>query len=183
MLSFIFLLNNDDHVSLYEKDDVEFKKILIMNSHHSIISIDLKNETCLKRVNSMENGVMSIEEYNEKYKYIQNRIIPVECAMKKCFYMEGFKFEFEACVLDTLFNFDINKYKKDNIIDKTYCAYFIAGVVDSHRSYNLNILNDHNVNIVIQMLNYLDFKYKITNIESVNYISILSKNPFCKIVF
>jgi hypothetical protein len=183
MLSFIFLLNNEDRVSLYEKNDVKFKKILIMNSNHNIISIDLKNEIGIKRVNNMENGIMSIDDYNEKYKYIQNRIIPVECDMKKYFYMKGVEFEFKACILNTICDFDINKYKKNNVIDKTYCAYFMAGVVDYHRSYNLNILDEYNMNIVIQMLNYLDFKYKITNIESINYISILSKNPFCKIVF
>lgn len=183
MLSFIFLLNNEDMVSLYEKNDVTFKKILIMNSKHIIISIDLKNEIGIKRINSAENGIMTINDYNEKYKYIQNRIIPVECDMKTYFYKKGIDFEFKSCVLDVMYNIDINKYKKNNIVDKTYCAYFIAGIVDSNRSYNLHILNEFNRNILIQMLNYLDFKYKITNIESIEYISILSKNPFCKIVF
>lgn len=183
MLTFIFLLNNEEDISTYKKDDTLFKKILIMNSNHNIISIDLKHNVNIKQTSSNENGVMSIEDYNGKYKYIQNRIIPIECDLKQKFYNDGFKFEFNACVSNCFNNFDINTFKSFKIVNKKYCAYFMAGIVDSHNSYNLNILNIDDFNIVIQMLNYLDFKFKITNIEDINYINILSKNPFCKIVF
>ncbi len=94
-------------------------------------------------------------------------------------YKNGIDFEFNLLcahceyLTNTIFSEDLGK---------KYWVLFLAGILDSNKSYTIHIedVDNYYLDIILNILNYLEFKYKTIYIDS-KYLQILTKNPYCKI--
>lgn len=141
------------------------------------LSTDIINRLC-EKVNKQKNEIISLALADyvlmDPGKQTVLLVKDLEDNVKtKKEYLLGVKFEFDCMLGNSSYIFSRDYGKK-------YWLYFLAGFIDSNKSYTIRVeeFNTGNLLTLLSILNYLGFKYKDKYIES-RYIHILTKNPFC----
>lgn len=176
-LSISFVINNDPESNIiyfYSKKAGVYSVVLDSRVMNSRVKHRLE-----KKVSSQKKEVINLCLSNYvMLKPQQQKILLAykkeeDSALKKIDYMAGMKFEF-----DCFTGRDVYIFSKD--YGKKYWLHFLAGFIDSCKSYNIRIedFEPESLDSLFNILDYLGFKYKEVYIDS-KYLNILTKNPFC----
>lgn len=176
-LNINFVINNDPESSIiyfYSKKAGIYSVVFDSKVINSSVKHRLE-----KKVNSQKKEVINLCLSNYvNMKPQQQKILLAykkeeDSALQKIDYMAGMRFEFDCFAGG-------NKYIFSKDYGKKYWLNFLAGFIDSCKSYNIRIedFGLKSLNSLFSILNYLEFKYKEVDIDS-KYLTILTKNPFC----
>lgn len=178
-LSINFVINNDlgsNIIYFYSKKAGVYSIVLDFAAMSSGVKQRLE-----KKVNSQKKEIINMCLSNYvALKPQQQKILLAYKKKDNIFqnmdYMAGMKFEF-----DCFAGRNTHIFSKD--YGKKYWLYFIAGFIDSCKTYNIRIedFGPKSLISIFGILDYLEFKYKEVYIDS-NYLNILTKNPFCLLI-
>ena len=156
-----------------------------------LYSVSIKSEhvfSIIKNKKQADHIYMSVAEYNnlskDKKKALEfSKSMHADLEKNINSYKEGIEYEFNSFL--HVYGHTFKKYyiMDGSVLSKEYYIFFLAGFLDSAKSYSL-LVNDYehfSIKNIKSVLDYLDFVYKEITINDNKYLIVKTENPFCRI--